>query len=300
MISYKYLVRICEGNKQLARSTQAFLKSRNVLANRECKNKIRPLIKDAENDILQRLRSNTISQWEVNNLNNILANIMNVVERLDNEFSVQQQISNIILGDHASKFIGKNLRAINSPIQIGSPLLTDETLQAITILDDFFINNYTNDMRKILTGEISLGIINNKTINEVTQSIQGKFESSMMSYARARRIANTEMLRASSASQNISAQQAFIIDPTLKKAWINSHRPEARITHIQVESQTTANPIPVDQEFNVDGEKAMFPRDPKLSAKNTVDCGCTFVILSPQTEKAGFDIKKVVKKANNK
>lgn len=296
MIPYKYILRVCEGNKRLARSTQAYLEGQWKFSESEYKERIRPLMIAAEADILKTLNDQTTTTWQASNLKNILADIEETVSTLDANFKLEMPGAYQSASVFGDTFVGKNLSAIGVTGITLDPGLSRELVEILTPFGNVFVSNFTGDMAKILRAEISTGLVSNKTVSEVAQGIREKFLSSDMSYARAERIATTEMMRAMSMTQNSRAKEIAAQNNTVRKAWISSHKPEARVDHLAVEAQTLNNPIPVDQDFNVAGEKAQFPRDPRLSAKQTVHCGCTQVMVTVEMEQADFDLKDAFSK----
>ncbi|WP_077736465.1 phage minor head protein [Bacillus sonorensis] len=93
--------------------------------------------------------------------------------------------------------------------------------------------------------------------------------------SRARTTAITEVLAASSAAQ----QEAFSQSPAvIEKKWRHSggKKNNPRENHIDLDGTV----IGVDEEFQIPGssETCMYPRDPKLSAAERVNCHC---VLSP-------------------
>ncbi|MFP7321065.1 phage minor head protein [Bacillus spizizenii] len=92
---------------------------------------------------------------------------------------------------------------------------------------------------------------------------------------RARTTAITEVLAASSAAQH----ESYVQSPAVKKKkWRHSggKKNNPRENHIDLDGTI----IGVDEEFQIPGssESCMFPRDPKLSAGERVNCHC---VLSP-------------------
>ncbi|MCY7984089.1 phage head morphogenesis protein [Bacillus inaquosorum] len=92
---------------------------------------------------------------------------------------------------------------------------------------------------------------------------------------RARTTAITEVLAASSAAQHESYAQSPAVK---KKKWRHSggKKNNPRENHIDLDGTV----IGVDEEFQIPGssETCMFPRDPKLSTRERVNCHC---VLSP-------------------
>ncbi len=63
--------------------------------------------------------------------------------------------------------------------------------------------------------------------------------------------------------------------PRMKKRWVAVIDSRTRASHIEASGQV----VPFDGFFTVGGEKAQFPRDPVLSAGETVNCRCHSVPL---------------------
>lgn len=92
---------------------------------------------------------------------------------------------------------------------------------------------------------------------------------------RARTMALTEVLADSSAAQH----ESYVQSPAVKKKkWrhIRGKKNNPRENHIALDGTV----IGVDEEFQILGssETCMFPRDPKLSAGERINCHC---VLSP-------------------
>jgi hypothetical protein len=89
--------------------------------------------------------------------------------------------------------------------------------------------------------------------------------------ARALTVVRTEVGRAYSAAAQARMEQSADVIPGLSKQWRKSGKLKPRQTHAIADGQIRK----VKEPFLVGGEKLMHPRDPKASAKNTVNCGCT-------------------------
>lgn len=89
---------------------------------------------------------------------------------------------------------------------------------------------------------------------------------------RANTIARTETLRASSVAGFETALQAQVeFGIELEKVWIHDGTREPREDHIALDGIT----VPMNEDFDVAGEPALYPRDPRLSAGQSIQCACT-------------------------
>lgn len=125
----------------------------------------------------------------------------------------------------------------------------------------------------------------NEAVQQVAALIRDK-KTFASAQARAEAIVRTEVGRTFSMSAFKRMQQsAQRIGPAMKKAWLNAGDHRVRPAHDQAgRDYDSANAIPVDEPFIVDGEELMFPKDPRGSAGNTINCRC--VLLPVVSEEA--------------
>jgi hypothetical protein len=103
--------------------------------------------------------------------------------------------------------------------------------------------------------------------------------------SRAMTIAYTEIGRVYSAAQYETMLAKFARRPGLRKSWIHSGKAHPRPGHVLCAQETKANPIPVDQPFELVDirtgavEYARYPRDPNLSAGESINCGCMMIAV---------------------
>ncbi|MDU7578391.1 MAG: phage minor head protein [Bacillus subtilis] len=144
--------------------------------------------------------------------------------------------------------------------------------------------NWIKDWSKKLAGIMKLNtheaveniltdaIENGSSIQEIELTLK---DMPQFDRERARTTAITEVLAASSAAQHESYAQSPAVK---KKKWRHSggKKNNPRENHIDLDGTV----IGVDEEFHIpgSGETCMFPRDPKLSARERVNCHC---VLSP-------------------
>ncbi|MBP2635544.1 MAG: phage Mu protein like protein [Firmicutes bacterium] len=101
---------------------------------------------------------------------------------------------------------------------------------------------------------------------------------------RARTTAITEVLRANS----VAAHEAYIQSPAVtQKIWKHSgaKKNKPRESHVALNGVT----IGLDEHFNVSGYKALYPRDSKLPASESVNCHC---VLGPGIDSAILSLSK--------
>ena len=182
-------------------------------------------------------------------------------------------------------FTGDMTKIVNSEITMG--VVNQESIHVVAkrIKDKFGIDTQMRDKltknRNILETQFKQKKISEEAYKKAVKGINQKLESgSMMSYARAERIAQTEILRGTSYAEYQRALDIAAINEDAVKIWLNAHKPTARLTHLDAENRYKANPIKVEEMYIVDGEEGLFPRAPSFSAKNSVYCHCTSVTIN--------------------
>jgi hypothetical protein len=135
-------------------------------------------------------------------------------------------------------------------------------------------------VRRQLNTALRLGIEAGETTKELAVRVRGVFND--LQKFEASRIAVTETNGAYSTSRHDAMKQAGITH----KAWLSSHGPTVRDGHAAAEEIYTAQPIPLDEPFEVNGEQMQFPLDDSLgaSAENIINCQCIQLAAMPDGE----------------
>jgi hypothetical protein len=143
------------------------------------------------------------------------------------------------------------------------------------------IKGLTGDAFTKIRGELSLGILGQKTPQQVATSIAGGLESPGVFNSleeRAEVITQVEMGRAYSQASQISMDQAAASVPELKKQWWHAGHPKRpRQNHLALHGQVQ----PVDRPFVIGSLEIDFPRSPKAPASEVIRCGCDHVPWHP-------------------
>lgn len=313
--------------KQVNTSLNAYIKRRDKLSQAEWR-KLRGFLNNAKNDIVQKLKGFGVTEWQTSNLNAVMDSINNTIERFDMQYKAGITDAQKRIMDEAANSTNIMARAGNLTPS-NQVFLSDEAILAIKPLSNAMAQNFIDDMSKILSTEITLGVVNQESTVSVANNIVEKFgtdsrqklvlendlarltkrfksgeiskeayvkksaalnrklkSGSMMSFGRAERIANTEMLRSASLAENQRTKEIRSINPDAVKFWVHSGKADAREGHIEAERTYKANPIPTEQPFLVRPnftkpfEEGQFPRDPSFSPGNSVWCGCSMVVVS--------------------
>jgi len=182
-----------------------------------------------------------------------------------------------VMHDGAAASWDKGIELVDAPLATGgiqldgmAPRLDRGQLLAM----QHFLTSKMRDVSAAVANrvnqELGLVVTGISTPSQAATSIQGILGGAARK--RALTIVRTELGRAfSTATQGRMEQAKKVGVAGLKKQWRRSGKIHSRRTHDLADGQIRE----VDEPFMVGGEKIMYPRDPKASAKNTVNCGCT-------------------------
>ncbi|MDD5348448.1 MAG: hypothetical protein PHT59_07535 [Candidatus Omnitrophica bacterium] len=154
--------------------------------------------------------------------------------------------------------------------------LSATVLDTLKEYSNGYLENLYQDAWYKIKGELTLGIVGNKTPQEVARAIgetidKGRFANIA---ARAETIAQTEMGRVFSEATQLRMEQVAENVPGIEKQWIHAGHPkQARPTHVAANGQH----VPVNEPFMIGGIPMMFPRDPAAPIAETINCGCDHI-----------------------
>lgn len=141
------------------------------------------------------------------------------------------------------------------------------------------------DLLRSINSEIQLGILGGKTPQQAIEKIAAILKDDGPFFGRAETIFRTEGLRIESLVEQSSAELLDKVIPMIKIwHWSGVSRTGHR------EAGITQKKVPVNKKFKVRPEIGKsfefleFPRDPRASAQNTVNCGC-FMTVEPDFDK---------------
>lgn len=278
--------RATEGNKTLARQVVGFFKKRDKVLASEWTTTLRPIYAQMQYEIDALIKSYDKSFWNLVNLKAINRQITEITRRFDKQFSEALVASQ-------GKAIGFTVDQINRQFVaagLGSPSLAfsyETVLGGVSPLTQVIVDNFAGDVAKRINAEVARSL----TSGEATFSLANRLADSGISQASAERIAMTELNRAASFAQQIRGEELAKDNADLRKIWVSSHKPDSREAHLQVEEESAKAPLLIDEDFNIPLKKggtepALFPHDPRLSAENSVNCGCTIVYVNAGNDAA--------------
>jgi len=139
-----------------------------------------------------------------------------------------------------------------------------------------YLESLFSDAWYKIKGELTLGIVGNKTPQEVAKAIGESIDSGRFAdiSRRAEAITQTEMGRIFSEAAQLRMDLASEYVPGLEKQWIHAGHPaKPRPAHLAMHGKH----VPVSEPFMVGGIPMMFPRDPAAPIAETINCGCDHV-----------------------
>ncbi len=170
-------------------------------------------------------------------------------------------------------------------LRIGMTYLPQAQLQVLKDASFYRIKSLSNAAWDKINGELVMGMLGQKTPQQVTQAIAGSLDSPGVFKSielRAETITKLEMGRAYSAATHLSIKQAAASVPGLQKEWWHAGHPKRpRINHVRLHGQRK----PVDQPFIVGSVIIDHPRDPKAPLSEVIGCGCDLVPWHPDWDK---------------
>jgi len=141
------------------------------------------------------------------------------------------------------------------------------------------------DLLRSINSEIQLGILGGKTPQQSIEKIAEILKDDGPFFGRAERIFRTEGLRIESLVEQASAELLDKVIPMVKIwHWSGVSRTGHREAGIKQEKVPVNKKFKVRPELGEPFELLEFPRDPRASARNTINCGC-FMTVEPDFDK---------------
>lgn len=226
-------------------------------------------------DIIKEIETNADTPFTLARYQALQAAIDTRIAQFEHEIVAKLDASISTSFDFGVALIDEPLRVAG--FQPSLAAIGRETAQVIARFSAELITEVSDDIRTsinaILRRTALGGTSFNDAITEVGESLESKgiFKSIT---ARAGSIVRTEVLRIQSISaQARMAANADIVGRAgyqLTKVWGATDDERTREDHANADGQERA----VNEDFEVGGEAASYPRDPRLSARQSVNCRC--------------------------
>lgn len=259
----------------------------------EVRVKILRMLEDARRQIAAEVAS---SDWQRHHQPRIIAAIEDHIRRFG-EGAARELKADL------NKQFAEGQRAVDAQltgkgISVGlMPDISESALVAMQADLGTRITNLTADSTAAIQKDLSLGLLGGKTPFETMEAIgrslneAGHFASIAR---RAEMIVREEFGRVFRAGQQLRLATAARHISGIKKQWIHAGHPKVpRPTHVALHGKI----LNVDEPFDILNEKtgvierAMHPKDPVLSAENSIGCRCQ---ARPYKESWQLDLPKAV------
>jgi hypothetical protein len=148
---------------------------------------------------------------------------------------------------------------------------SDVDVRLKTALTEFGAAHYSG-MAETTREIVARAMQGTKTVAEAADKMREAFAA--MEEARATELAADESTQLFGAGMQALRDSAGVA----QKMWVCRFLPRSRASHKEAHGQTVAN----DEAFTIGGERAMYPRDPQLSAGNSCGCVCFSVGVSQE------------------
>ena len=190
------------------------------------------------------------------------------------------------LGDDAVDAMARD-----AGVPFGIVSVSTRTLEIAQAYVADLITGITEQMRQEISREIRLAALGGRSLAELMTAIGRNLDGPGVFgriATRAEAIARTEVLRVYGLSFRARGDQLAQVVPGLRKRWVHAtgtlprgrlprgmYRP--RPEHVALHGTV----IPWAEQFTVGGEKAFGPHDPRLSARQSVNCKCRLELVFP-------------------
>lgn len=136
------------------------------------------------------------------------------------------------------------------------------------------IRSVRSTMVKYLQEVMSFGIAQGKDIREIARDLEKLINRRNFYRWQALRIARTETTAAANYAATQSAKVSGVL---IEKVWISSHDartrrpPHSKYNHYSMNGVRVAE----NERFDVNGDKVLYPGDPKGAEGNVINCRCS-------------------------
>lgn len=262
------------------KKVKELIKKANGMENAAVKRAIR-MLSNARKEVAATVAS---TEWEAYRLPELKAAIERTMQGFGTKYGID-------LRDAQMEFWNHGIDMVDLPIrQVGIYAVIPEIdMAALGIMQDFsadLVVNLGKDATRKITQEMSMGIIGQKSPYEVMKAVGRNLKDKSIFKsiaARAETITRNECGRVLEMASQARRERAAEVVPGLGKEWKHGSLSRVpRLSHLVADGQKRK----VDEDFDVGGEKLSYPRDPKGSAGNTINCGCYTIPWHPNWDAA--------------
>ena len=235
---------------------------------------------DALNDINTKIRilqSDELTQsriYRIEHQKALKSQVSGILEKLhSDEYSTIEQF---LKDSYTSGFIGTTYDLFGQGVSLIMPIDPQDAVRAVMTDSKISGGLYSalgvdvKKLKKSISAEISRGLASDMSYEEITRNIANTTKAP---YSRARTIVQTETHRIKQAAALDAQVKAKGKGADVLKQWNSTLDGETRKTHRKLDGQIRE----VEEPFESDGQKAMFPGDFGDPAE---DCNCRCVSLT--------------------
>lgn len=167
-------IRLIAGNPALARKVRSYLDQRGKISLSQWRKTILPVLRNVENDILIKIKSYNLTDWQMSNLNNILGQIQGIVDSFTSQYTSSVIVGQEKLATFAAASVDKEIALIGlkSPL---NPVITQDILATLEPMTKVFTEFFAQDLAKIVRSDITMGIVNGESTSVVARTIRDNF-----------------------------------------------------------------------------------------------------------------------------
>ena len=259
----------------------ALAKQANRLEDEAVRRAVR-LLQEALREINQRVL--TAEGWRLSNLENLQHQVNAILEWY------REQVT-VAFSDIQASAYRLGAQSVDEPLRVSgiSPTPTRLSPAVIAVLQGFsanLITKITEEVRTSINATLAQSMLGpmspfeaQRRISEIVGAKDKLSELTGIS-ARAEAIFRTEVGRVYSISTQARLMQVAETAPDIEKGWIATGDHRTRSGHLDAHGQR----VKVDEPFEVAAErggpkeKLMYPRDPRGSPANTINCRCRHIV----------------------
>lgn len=272
--------------KRFNRRVDRYLNLNKAVTEKEIKRQKKILV-DSRDQVISNLSTVNPTEWQMQFLPQLKTRLNMMITNLDNQLvqsanGAQEEMFEVTVAN-------SDELNISAGIDVGTVpgFIDPDIVSATQTLTGELIKTVPQRLVGRVGNAVALGLAQDKSVNEILQDIRDIYKQTEFN---AERIVRTEMLRTQSVAQEKRFQQIVETQPDLLKTWKWSHLPDGRSGHAEAELIYSADPIPFKEAFMVapisggHKEPMQYPRDPRGSGSNTINCACIHLLLPPNSK----------------
>lgn len=241
---------------------------------------VQGLLEEVQKEIVAELASMPANSYSSFYLRQSLASIQRHLDSF--ESAAQRELSSGISdawGMGADLLPAAAQAAGETGLYLGTTQLSGNVVETLKEFTFGRITSLSNDAFNKIKGELTMGILGQKTPQQVAGEIAGNLSGPSIFKTigeRSEVITGLEMGRAFSIATQTSMDNAAETLPELQRMWLHAGHPRMpRQVHLLMHGQVRGINNPFYQ--SSDGGAVMYPRDPQAPIKEVIRCGCTHV-----------------------